>query len=151
MNRKSAALLVAALVGASFISAAVVAEDQIYKWRDAQGVWHFSSNAPEGTNAQRVSIRHSTTVVAADPVPVTGEDGTTAVTPPTAAAGTAGMIGPKSANCKSAKDAVTILTASPKVMMDADGDGKQEELTAQQHIEELERRKAQVKAYCAEA
>lgn len=131
-------------------SAGSLAEDQIFKWRDAQGVWHFSSNAPEGVGAERVSVRHSTTV----PDPVVTAAPTSEVDKASQAAATAAagqIIGPQSANCKAARDAVTVLETSPKVSMDSNGDGEQEVLTAQQQIEELQRRRAQSKIYCAEA
>ncbi len=144
MNPKIAWLLLA-----SALTAGAVAEDQIFKWKDAQGVWHFSSNAPEGVGAERVSIRHSQTVLAPEVKPaVTGEGGNAAA-PTTTRPGS--IIGPESANCKAAQDAVTVLSNNPRVAMDSDGDGKQEELSAQQQIEELERRRAQAKVYCAEA
>lgn len=146
MNLKIALLLLAAMC-----STAIVAEDQIFKWKDAQGVWHFSSNAPDGVGAQRVSVRHSQTVPDPEPAPATtsgAPDGTTATA---SATGAAGFIGPQSANCKVAREAVAVLENSPKVSMDSNGDGVQEELTAQQQLEELERRRAQSKVYCAEA
>ncbi len=142
MNAKITLLLVALTACAGSL-----AEDQIFKWRDKQGVWHFSSNAPEGVGAQRVSVRHSTTVPdpVVTPAPASEADKASA----TAAAGQ--IIGPQSANCKAARDAVTVLETSPRVSMDANGDGEQEVLSAQQQIEELERRRAQSKIYCAEA
>ena len=146
MNRKIAVLLLATLV-----SAGAVAEDQIFKWKDAQGVWHFSSNAPEGVGAERVSIRHSGTVVEPAVAPVAAGDATAGSAPATATADRSTIIGPQSVNCKAAQDAVAVLSNNPKVAMDSDGDGKQEELTAQQQIEELERRRAQAKVYCEEA
>jgi len=145
MNAKISLMLLALAV-----SAGTLAEDQIYKWRDARGVWHFSSNAPEGVGAQRVSVRYSTTLP--DPVvkPAAPDDAAKASqAAATAAAGQ--IIGPQSVNCKAARDAVIVLETSPKVSMDSNGDGVQEVLTAQQQIEELQRRRAQSKIYCAEA
>lgn len=146
MNPKIALLLIATLV-----PAAVLADDQIFKWRDSRGVWHFSSNAPEGVAAERVSIRHSQTVIDPAPVPAPTEGAASGANASTAVADKGKIIGPQSVNCKAAQDAVTVLSNSPKVAMDSDGDGKQEELTAQQQLEELERRRAQAKVYCAEA
>ncbi len=145
MNAKITLLLIALTACAGSL-----AEDQIFKWRDKQGVWHFSSNAPEGVGAQRVSVRHSTTVPdpVVTPTPASEADKASQAAA-TAAAGQ--IIGPQSANCKSARDAVTVLETSPRVSMDTNGDGEQEVLSAQQQIEELERRRAQSKIYCAEA
>ena len=141
---------IAVLFLATLISAGALAEDQIFKWRDAQGVWHFSSNAPEGVAAERVSIRHSQTV--ANPVPApTPTDDAAGTGSATASAAKGSIIGPQSANCKAAQDAVAVLSNNPKVAMDMNGDGTQEELTAQQQLEELERRREQAKVYCAEA
>ena len=152
MNLKIATVLLVA-----WVSAGAGAEDQIYKWRDAQGVWHFSSEAPRGVGAERVSIRHSQTVL--DPEPTTapagdaagGTGSAPATATATASAGANRIVGPQSGNCKSAQDAVAVLSNNARVVMDMDGDGKQEELSAQQQIEELERRRAQAKVYCAEA
>lgn len=144
MNPKFAWLFLA-----SALAAGVAAEDQIFKWRDAQGVWHFSSNAPEGVGAERVSIRHSQTVTAPKPV-LTGENGQSAdATKVTTAPGA--VNGPQSANCKAAQDAVAVLSNNARVKMDSNGDGIEEELSAQQQLEELERRRAQARVYCAEA
>ncbi len=143
MNPRIALLLLATLA-----SAGAFAEDQIFKWRDAQGVWHFSSNAPDGVVAERVSVRHSKTVPT-DPQPTApAADGAAGIK--TAAKGDS-FIGPGSANCKAARDAVTVLENSPRVTIDSDGDGVQESLSAQEQIEELERRRAQAKIYCAES
>ncbi len=132
-------------------STAIVAEDQIFKWKDAQGVWHFSSNAPDGVGAQRVSVRHSQTVPDPLPAPAAAAGTSTGTVAAAPATGAAGFIGPQSANCKVAREAVMVLENSPKVSMDSNGDGVQENLTAQQQLEELERRRAQSKVYCAEA
>lgn len=144
MNPKIALLLLATV-----ISTGALAEDQIFKWRDAQGVWHFSSNAPEGVGAERVSIRHSQTVLAPDTKPAPTDDAASATA--TASTGKGGIIGPQSANCKAAQDAVAVLSNNPRVAMDSNGDGKQEELSAQQQLDELELRREQAKVYCTEA
>ncbi len=148
MNTRTALLSLALALGACTLAQA---EEVIYKWRDAAGVWHFSSLAPKNVKAERVSIRHSSTVPAS-PAKITdlsAGGGQDVGKPKNPTAARDNLIGPESANCKAARDSVTILETSPNVSMDTDGDGTQEVLNAQQHLEELERRKQQSKVYCS--
>lgn len=145
MNIRFALLLVVV-----FVCGSALAEDQIFKWKDAQGVWHYSSNAPEGVNAEKVSIRHSVVTPAKPTQPVSSEGGaaTANTTGGTAAANK--VSGPESSNCKLSREAVVVLENNPRVSMDLNGDGVQEPLTYEQHLAELERRRQQAKVYCAE-
>jgi len=147
-------LLGAAILSAACLGGSVLAEDQIWKWRDAQGVWHFSSQAPPNVTAERVSIRHSTTL----PVPVANTGDSAAVGAGTKPGATTGgsadkeaFVGPESANCKAVKASIAILEASAKVSMDRDGDGQSEDLTAQEQLDELRSRQQQAKVFCAAA
>ncbi len=139
------ALLLVVVIGCG----SALAEDQIFKWKDAQGVWHYSSNAPEGVNAEKVSIRHSVVTSAKAP-PVSSEGGTSAATTAGGTAASTRISGPQSSNCKLSREAVVVLENNPRVSMDLNGDGVQEPLTSEQHLAELERRRQQAKVYCAE-
>lgn len=145
MNIRFALLLVAV-----FACSSALAEDQIFKWKDAQGVSHYGSNAPEGVNAEKISIRHSLVTTEKPKPPVSSEGGTSTANTAAATAASSKVSGPASSNCKLSREAVGVLENNPRVSMDLDGDGVQEPLTSEQHLVELERRRQQAKVYCAE-
>jgi len=108
-----------------FASASAAATD-MYKWKDANGVTHYSETPPPG---QRAEARRM--------------DGSDPVQPETQAA-TA-----ESPQCTTARQNLSLLGGNKQVMQDTDGDGKGDTLLddsqrdAQRNLAE-----AAVRAYC---
>jgi hypothetical protein len=115
---------------------------QYYKWKDANGVTHYTKTPPpEGTPADRVAVR------AAAPAP---DPGTTAAEPKADAG--AGMSGAalqqRSAACQTAQANLDTLQNNPFVSIDKDGDGKPELLTVEEHEAQLRIAREQVRTLC---
>jgi hypothetical protein len=115
---------------------------QYYKWKDADGVTHYSKTPPpEGTQADRMAVK---------------ADAPTPVTPPAAEAGAAatppGTVAQRrSAGCETARSNLSTLENNTYVSIDKDGDGKPELLTVQEHQAQVDRAREQVRALCPEA
>jgi hypothetical protein len=115
---------------------------QYYKWKDANGVTHYTKTPPpEGTQADRVAVN------AAAPTP----DPAAAGTAPKADAGT-GMSSTaaqqRSAACQTAQANLDTLQNNPFVSIDKDGDGKPELLTVEEHNAQLAIAREQVRTLC---
>lgn len=99
----------------------------LYMWKDANGVTHYSGTPPQGTKYETRRIDSRSGVAPVD------EEVTSAETP----------------QCTSARENLKILAASAPVGQDTDGDGQadttlnDEQRTAQKNLAE-----AAVKAYC---
>lgn len=105
----------------------------VYRWRDAQGVTHYSDSRPRG------AVRYQAQSLAAPPA---AEAATSAV--PTVAASPA--VG---ARCESSRQSVSALEQKGvPVMMDLDGDGKPEPLSPESQARQLALAQAQEKAFC---
>lgn len=147
------ASLVATAVATAALFASGLASAEIYKWKDADGVVHYTdSPPPKGTSVDRVSVRQGpvTAAPAAEQAPA-------AATASAAAPGTAGQASPEATAqvaklreqaCANARARAQQLANLPSVAMDLDGDGKAEELNADQHAAQLERANQSVAQYC---
>lgn len=106
----------------------------VYRWRDAQGVVHYSdSRPPAGVdyNTQAFSSRASS-------APAAGA--------PEAPAPASGELNPR---CDKSKQSVAALSQTGvPVMMDLDGDGRAEPLSPDVQQKQLELARAQEKAFC---
>lgn len=126
-----------ALAGLS-VGHAQQAASEVYQWKDANGVTHYSQTPPEkGTYTQRVIAQNGS----AAPVAQTAASGTTATTADAAA----------SANpqCTTARKNIAALEGKLAVQQDSDGDGKPDKtLSDAERASQLEFAQAAVKAYC---
>lgn len=114
---------------------------QYYKWKDADGVTHYSKTPPpEGTQADRLAVKADAPAPAQAPATTARAGGTTA-----AAGGAAEM---RSAQCESARGTLATLESNPFVSMDKDGDGKVEMLTVEEHNAQLARAREFVRTAC---
>ncbi|MEN1940067.1 DUF4124 domain-containing protein [Luteimonas sp. MJ246] len=102
---------------------------EVFQWKDANGVTHYSQTPPE-----KGSYEHRLITSSGAAAPTTSE-------PAAAAAG--------NANCTAARANITALQGQGDVMQDTDGDGKPDAvLDADQRASQLELAQAAVKAYC---
>jgi Domain of unknown function (DUF4124) len=121
------------------ISPAVLSE-QFYKWKDENGVWHYSAKPPKDQPADKLKVRSSSG--SGDAEDEEGEEGEEDGKP--AAKGET----PESANCKAAKSNLDILNNNQTVSKDLDGDGEAENLSLEQHQEEIAVAERQIAAFC---
>jgi len=125
--------------------ARVHADDQVYRWVDANGVPHYSDSPPPDD----VIFAREFTVRNAPPAAVSEDDGKPA--PASAAAATAGSIAASRQQfCQRAKDNLKTLHESGDVMQDIDGDGIKDLLDADQREAERKRAQNAITFYCNE-
>lgn len=152
MNRGSLVLL----LGAALASPAIA--DDYYKWKDDNGVWHYTKEAPKGREASAVKV------VGGGAVPAPGSEPVVEATEPDAAredgapraAGPAEEIKPKldaaleakKRNCDAARVNAATLESYTQVSLDRDGDGAPETLSEAEHAAELERARKQIASFC---
>ena len=109
----------------------VASAGQIYQWKDAKGVTHYSdSPPPPGAKAQdrRLGNQRALPAVAAEAAPA------------------------DSPQCTSAKFNLAILSNNKQVRHDSDGDGKPDAVLAESdHANQKTLAEAAVKAYCKPA
>lgn len=133
-------LLLATAIAASTVLLPARAGD-VYQWKDANGVVHYSQSPPaSGAYVHRV-IRDSGSDIAAATPAATPQP----ANPPAAtAAGNA-----QDAQCARARQNTTTLQGSAPVTMDSDGDGKPDKtLTDAERVDQLALAQATVKANC---
>lgn len=108
------------------LASATASAGTVYKWKDANGVTHYSEKPPAG---QKYEARE---VQARDPVPRE-----TAAAPA------------ENKACTDARGNLTLLNGSGKVMQDTDGDGKADTaLTEAQRSAQKTLAEAAIQAYC---
>jgi hypothetical protein len=103
-----------------------VAAGEIYTWKDAKGVTHYSDSPPAGQKAKTRSMSDrapAPAAVAAKPV--------------------------VNADCSNARSNLSLLQGQGKVGVDDDKDGKPDrELTAAERANRLKLAQAQIETYC---
>lgn len=115
-------------------AAAPAFASEIYQWKDANGVTHYSETPPpSGTAFQQRRITAS------------GASSQAATTP--ASTAPAAAAGPESAHCTAARENIQALQGDAPVQQD-DGDGNVVELDAQGRANQLELARAAERAYC---
>ena len=96
---------------------------QVYQWKDAKGVTHYSDFPPPGRKAVNRIMDQRAPATAAKPV--------------------------VNADCSNARSNLAILKGSTPVGLDADRDGKHErELTPAERAERTAKAEQSVKTYC---
>jgi hypothetical protein len=108
---------------------------EVYQWKDASGVTHYSQTPPEkGAYTQRVIAQNGS----AAPVAQTAASATTA--------DAAASANPQ---CTTARKNITALEGEAAVQQDTDGDGKPDKtLSDAERVSQMEFAQAAVKAYC---
>ncbi len=138
MKSSQLSIFVALVVSASSLVQfdALAYETKVYKWKDADGVWHYDAKPPKDNKAQTVSVKDAT----ASQKSVANQAADANAKEMKANA--------SNSNCDRAREAVRIYENNSKVSLDRDGDGKPEELDESQQIAELERARKLADAYC---
>jgi len=117
------------LLGLLLLAAGASATD-LYKWKDAQGVTHYSESPPTGQKYESRRIDNRGTVS-------TAEEAAPA---------------PEPANCTAARGNLKTLAGKGPVMKDTDGDGKADvQLDDTERANQRELAEAAIKAYCPPA
>ena len=108
---------------------------EVYQWKDANGVTHYSQTPPpQGRYEQRVITSSGAAV------------GTTAAD--ASATASAPAASGDSPQCASARANIATLEGEGEVQIDEDGSGNPRLLNAEQRASQLELARAAVKAYC---
>jgi hypothetical protein len=115
----------------------VALAEQFYKWKDDKGVWHYSAKPPKDQPADKLQVRSAASRADEEEE----EEGEDADKPKKTAA-------PLAPNCVAARQNLLALNTSQKVSKDTDGDGVPEELTLDQHQEEIGLAQRQIAAFC---
>lgn len=120
------------------------AADDVYQWKDANGVTHYSQTPPKDAKYVQRVITHS----GASRTQAAAEATTPAPTGPTPRPAVA-KAGAESAQCKTARANVTALQGKTDVTVDTNGDGKPDKvLDAAGRASQLQLAQAGVAAYC---
>ena len=122
------------LLGAGLLVALVAAPalaGEVYKWKDAKGVTHYSDAPPAGSNYESREIRHR---------------------PGMPAAGEAGAEKPaENSQCTIARSNLETLAGDGPVGVDSDGDGKPDSnMDAEQRANQRALAEAAISANCGE-
>jgi hypothetical protein len=133
-------ILAAALTLAGLsVGHAQQAASEVYQWKDANGVTHYSQTPPaKGAYTQRMISHDGSTA----PVVQTAASGATATTTADAGAST-------NPQCTTARKNIAALEGEAAVQQDTDGDGKPDKtLSDAERASQMEFAQAAVKAYC---
>lgn len=115
-------------LAALLAATAAIAADNLYQWKDAKGVTHYSQTPPPaGTyKTQAVNMR----------------DGS-------ASAGEKTAVPDENPQCATARNNIALLESKRVVKIDSDGDGKPDKaLTDADRVNQLELARATLKASC---
>jgi len=106
-------VLLPAVLGTALLASAPLAAQQVYKWKDAAGVTHFTADPPpQGQHYEAREVDHHEAVPQAAQ---SGSDSTDANARPDAA---------EDPGCATARGNLELLKGKSKVMVDSNGDGK---------------------------
>lgn len=123
-------LLVAAAAFVLPLLAGVAGAQEVYKWKDAKGVTHYSDAPPPGAKATKSTVK------------------TTAATP----AATAVAAPAESAECTTSRKNLALLQGKAPVGVDADKDGKPDtNMSDAERAAQAKLAQAGVDAYCKPA
>ena len=112
---------------------------EVYQWKDANGVTHYSQTPPaKGAYTQRAITHTGSAAPVVQPATV---DASATIT---AAAGVSG-----NPQCATARSNIAALEGKAEVQQDTDGDGKPDKtLSDAERSGQMELAQAAVKAYC---
>jgi hypothetical protein len=137
---------------AALLAGSAAAAEQFYKWKDANGVWHYSSTKPPaGTEAESVSVKKGTpeaeTTTTTTTTTTAGAGATTAAAD---AASPEALRAKRQAACTQARENIRLLETYPVVKMDLDNSGEAKGLTEAQHAEQLRNAREVAALACTE-
>lgn len=133
------------LVLALLVTVCPLAFGQAYKWKDAQGVTHYSdSPPPAGTKVEKIKTSGVVAAPAGDATPVPAVPAAAAKP---ADAGTADNPANRAKLCEDLRKNKEILDKEPNVSMD-DGKGGKTQLDADGRKRQIETNQAQMTLYC---
>jgi hypothetical protein len=137
---RSLLVTLSALAAVGFVTLA--SAEQVYKWKDANGVWQYSNRPPpKGTQVEKVNLRSAPEPTQVEAAPASPQ------TPQSAQA--ADLAKRKAEACERARKNVEIMRANSTVSIDRDGDGiAEQQLDSAQTAEQLRKAEAQVTLYC---
>lgn len=147
MRNRSSSLFAALVLLVSAPLASVHADDQVYRWVDANGVPHYSDSLPpdDVVSAREITVRGQPVARAVSETST--EEAADAATPATNAASIAAS---RKQFCERAKENLNTLQTSGDVMQDIDGDGIKDLLSAEQRDAERKRAQNAISFYCNE-
>jgi hypothetical protein len=132
---------------AALLGTGSAAAEQFYKWKDADGVTHYTNTPPPaGVQADKLAVKPAP--LAADPAaptesaPADGSSGTPADGRSTAAAAQ------RSAACATAQTTLNTLKSNAFVTMDKDGDGVSELLSPEEQNAQIGASEERVRTLC---
>lgn len=121
MRRPDHAALLLALIALPLAASA----GEVYKWKDAKGVTHYSDSPPPGQKATARTMSERATPAAPAAKPVVNAD------------------------CTNARSNLALLEGTGKVGVDDNKDGKVDrELTADERARRLKLAQTQIETYC---
>jgi hypothetical protein len=137
---------------AALVAAPSALAQQVYKWKDADGVTHYSASPPpKEVTAEKMLLRGGTTST----VPETPAEGDAAAadgtTPPAGDGLSANAMREREAACITAQSNVEKLQNNPFITMDKDGDGSDELLSPEEHDAQLQRARRYAEEVCPRA
>lgn len=125
---------------ALLLAAAAATAGEVYEWKDANGVTHYTQTPPKTGDYKE----HDERDVA--PEATSARTGTSATPAPKTASATAGA-GAESAQCATARKNLELLQGEVAVQQDTDGDGKPDKtLDDADRANQLELARATLKA-----
>lgn len=120
------------------------AADKVYKWKDANGIVHFSdAPPPKGTEFNNVKIVNQSAAITQQQTAAPAADAAATADGKAVADDTS-----NAARCQNARNRVALLTSASPVTVQRDG--KYIELTSAERAAELNIAKATVGALCSE-
>ena len=150
-----AARLRLAPLAAALVLAATLAHAQVYTWKDAKGITHYSDSPPaKGQQYKSKEVdapAPRTPPAASTPAPPVTAPATTPAdaNPPDVAANEAAMRARAKANCETATSNLAALQAGAPVGYDSDGDGKPDKVMgADERAQQTKAAQSAVASYC---
>ena len=148
-------LLAASAIGLSLAcDAGIASAQQIYKWKDASGVTHFSQTPPAtGVHYTKMHLANEPEVASNPPSSNASEDdsesGSDAAPQANASGSQADTPSNRAALCKQLNANIALLQGKQPVV--TEGDGKQEVMSDKARQQQLSTARAQQAQYCSGA
>lgn len=145
--------LPAFVFAAAALALAASANAQVYKWKDSNGVTHYSDAPPIGTNYQKVQVSTNVaTPVAPAPIPSNSANANSspqaaAQSAPASTAPAADTAENRAKLCKQLNSNITLLNSSSPVLSSGNG-GTPQNLSDAQRKQALASAQSQKKEYC---
>jgi hypothetical protein len=133
---------------AALLLAGSAAAQQFYKWKDANGVTHYTTTPPPaGQDASRLAVKPGNPEPPVDTSTSTATDPAGA-TPAGGPGRSADATALRNAACITARGNLSTLQNNIMVSMDKDGDGTMEMLTPEEQDAQIARAQRQVETVC---